>query len=67
MENPTVDEVYHGQGFKIRIINKDDQRNIDISGNYRKSGLIIYEYISEPLGKIGNCKTLKGFYACWGK
>ena len=65
MELPTTGQVFNGQGFQIRIIDKDDPKNIDKDGNYIRSGLIIYEYLSKPYGKIGNCKTLEGFYACW--
>ena len=52
-------------GFIIQVIDKDDIKNINTDGSYKRSGDVIYEYIQEPIGKIGNCRKLDGFYCLW--
>lgn len=64
---PEIGTIYLGQGFKIQVIDINDSRNIASDGTYKKSGNVIYEYLTRPIGKIGNCKTLAGFHACWEK
>ena len=64
---PKPGSVYQGQGFKIQIIDINNPKNINSDGTYKKSGNVIYEYLTRPIGKIGNCKTLAGFHACWEK
>lgn len=64
---PEIGSIWDGQGFKIQVIHKDDPKNINTDGTYKRSGDVIYEYLSQPYGKIGNCKTLEGFYACWSQ
>ena len=62
---PETGTFWHGQGFEIQVIGINDAENIKADGSYKRSGQVIYKYISQPVGKIGNCKTLKGFYASW--
>jgi len=64
---PSIGTIWNGQGFKIQVIHKDDPKNINTDGSYKRSGEVIYEYLTSPVGKIGNCKTLEGFYACWNQ
>ena len=65
-KQPEVGTIWSGQGFKIKVIHKDDPCNIDENGNYKRTGQVIYQYLSNPNGKIGHCKKIEGFYACWG-
>ena len=62
---PAIGSIWTGQGFNIQIIDKNDRKNINSYGGYKKSGKVVYEYLTTPVGKIGNCKTLNGFYGCW--
>lgn len=62
---PKIGEIFSDGYYRIQIIDKEDFKNKDESGNYRRTGKIIYEYLSHPIGKIGNCKTLEGFNATW--
>ena len=62
---PEIGNIYVGQGFKIREIDINDPKNINSDGTYKRSGKVIYEYLTGPIGKIGNCKTIGGFYNCW--
>ena len=64
-KQPDIRSFWHGQGFEIQVIDINDPENIDENGRYKRSGQVIYKYISHPIGKIGNCKTLEGFYASW--
>lgn len=64
---PEIGSIWDGQDFKIQVIHKDDPKNINTDGTYKRSGAVIYEYLSQPYGKIGNCKTLEGFYDCWNR
>ena len=52
-------------GFIVQIIDKENIKNINTDGTYKRSGDVIYEYIQGPIGKIGHCKTLEGFYCLW--
>lgn len=64
---PLPGSIWNGQGFQIEVIDKNDKENIGKDGNYIRSGRVVYKYLTEPVGKIGNCKTLEGFYASWKK
>ena len=64
---PKPGSIYEGQGFKIQIIDINDPKNINSDGTYKRSGNVIYEYLTGPIGKIAHCKTLDGFYACWAR
>lgn len=64
METPEVGSTWTGQGFIIKVIDKNDKRNIDVDGGYKRSGKVIYQYLTTTK-KIGHCKTLEGFYTCW--
>tara|TARA_B110001450_G_C17563447_1_gene457741 strand:+ start:672 stop:869 length:198 start_codon:yes stop_codon:yes gene_type:complete len=63
---PEIGSIWTGQGFKIQVIDKNDPKNINTDRTYKRSGMIVYEYLTQPIGKIGNCKTIKGFHQCWG-
>lgn len=66
MEGPDIGSIWNGQGFQIIVIDKDSDENKHSDGSYIKSSNgIIYKYLSGPKNKIGQCKTIKGFYACW--
>ena len=52
-------------GFIVLVINKENIKNINTDGTYKRSGDVIYEYLQGPIGKIGHCKTLEGFYCLW--
>ena len=66
MDRPEIGSIWNGRGSEIKVIEKDSEENKDSDGSYIKSSNgIIYKYLSEPIGKIGQCKTIKGFYACW--
>ena len=65
MSQPKIGSIWKGQGFKIQVIDINDPKNINPTGEYKKTGDVIYEYLSGPVGKIANCKTLDGFHACW--
>lgn len=62
---PDIGSIWSGQGFKIQIINKDDCDNINRDGSYKRTGMVVYRYLTGPVGKIGHCKTMEGFHACW--
>lgn len=62
---PKPGSIYQGQGFKIQIIDINNPKNINPDGTYKRSGNVIYEYLTAPIGKIGHCKSLNGFYASW--
>lgn len=64
METPEVGSTWTSQGFIIEVIDKNDTRNIDVDGTYKRSGEVIYQYLTITK-KIGHCKTLEGFYASW--
>ena len=64
---PEIGSIWVTDDFKIQVIDRDDPKNIKPDGTYKRSGKVIYEYLTGPVGKIGNCKTLEGFYACWEK
>lgn len=64
---PEIGSIWVTDDFKIKVIDREDSKNIKQDGTYKRSGKVIYEYLTEPVGKIGNCKTLEGFYACWEK
>tara|TARA_Y100000389_G_scaffold75385_1_gene72034 strand:- start:3360 stop:3563 length:204 start_codon:yes stop_codon:yes gene_type:complete len=64
---PSIGTIWNGQGYKIQVIHKDDPKNINTDRSYKRSGKVIYEYLTSSVGKIGNCKTLEGFYACWNQ
>ena len=52
--------------FTIQVIDKENIKNINTDGTYKRSGNVIYECIKGPnIGKIGHCKTLDGFYCLW--
>tara|TARA_Y100000768_G_scaffold247914_2_gene188137 strand:+ start:1497 stop:1730 length:234 start_codon:yes stop_codon:yes gene_type:complete len=51
--------------FTIQVIEKENIKNINSDGSHKRSGNVIYEYIQGPIGKIGHCKTLEGFYCMW--
>lgn len=69
MSSPKPNETYSKNGFLIRVINgHTDPANMNSDGSYKKNpnyGGILYEYMIGPVGKIGRCKTLEGFIACW--
>lgn len=62
---PIIGSKWTYDGYIIQVIDKDDIKNINTDGSYKKSGCVIYEYIQGPIGKIANCKTLDGFYCLW--
>ena len=64
---PEIGSIWETDDFKIQVISKEDPKNINSDGTYKRSGKVIYEYLTEPVGKIGNCKTLEGFYLCWDR
>lgn len=67
---PSPNEIFKGQGFTIRVIDGfTDPANKNADGSYKRSptGGVLYVYLSEPVGKLGRCKTLDGFRACWEK
>lgn len=64
---PEIGSIWVTDDFKIKVIDREDPKNIKQDGTYKRSGKVIYEYLTGPVGKIGNCKTLEGFYACWEK
>jgi len=63
---PTPNTLFTTQGFIIEVINGfTDPRNKNADGTYKRvpdDTSIIYEYKTPPVGKIGRCKTLEGFY-----
>ena len=67
METPDIGSIWNTPYFKIQVIDKQDPKNIKPDGSYKRSGAVIYEYLTSPVGKIGHCKTIEGFYACWGR
>lgn len=67
MEQPEIGTIWVGQGYTIEVIDKNDKRNINSDGTYKRTGQVIYKYIDGANNKIGNCKTLKGFYDCWNE
>ena len=67
MFQPEIGSSWIGQDFTIEVIDKNDKRNINADGTYKRSGKVIYQYINGANNKIGHCKTLEGFYACWSE
>jgi len=66
-QSPEINSIWSSNDFKIQIIAKDDSRNKSPDGKYKRTGKVIYEYLTGPIGKIGNCKTIEGFYQCWDR
>ena len=68
MEAPQIGSTFSKHEFTIEVIHEDDKRNKDLNGNYIKEpygNSILYVYLSDPVGKIGECKTVDGFNATW--
>jgi len=62
---PIIGSKWSYDGFIIEVIEKENIKNINSDGSYKKSGQVIYEYIQGHIGKIGHCKTMDGFYGMW--
>lgn len=66
---PAPGDVFKANGFTIQVIDPwNDPRNKTKQGGYKREPdetSVIYEYKTGPIGKIGRCKTLKGFNTCW--
>lgn len=62
MSSPDIGSIWHGQGFKVKVLDRNDPFNF-VNGKMYRSGAVIYMYIHN--NKIGHCKTLEGFYDTW--
>lgn len=69
MDVPAPNTHFTAQGFTIEVIDGwTDPRNKNADGTYIREPdetSVIYVYKTGPVGKIGRCKTLNGFYASW--
>jgi hypothetical protein len=65
VSQPIIGSKWSYSGFTIQVIGKENIKNINTDGSYKRSGQVIYEYIQGPIGKIGHCKTMNGFYGMW--
>ena len=67
---PSPNEIYQNNGFTIRVIDGwTDKANKNADGTLKKTpndGGVLYEYQSEPVGKIGQCIGVDGFERLWG-
>lgn len=67
---PSPNEIYQNSDFTVRVIDPaTDPVNKNADGSFKREpwrDSIVYEYLTGPVGKIGRCKTVEGFYACFG-
>lgn len=67
---PLPNEIYKSDDYVVRVIDPvTDPANRNSDGSYKRApwaDSIVYEYLSGPVGKIGRCKTVEGFHACFG-
>ena len=70
MERPKIGEIHKNHDFTVKVIDGwNDPKNKNTDGSYKRRPTetnVIYEYLSEPVGKIGRCHCPEGFYSCFG-
>lgn len=62
---PDVGSQWSSDDYLVRVIDAADYKNLNEDGTHKKSGMVVYEYLSEPVGKIGSCQSVIGFYKCF--
>ena len=67
---PAPNKIYKSYDFTVRVIDPaTDPANKNEDGSFKREPWgesVVYEYLTGPTGKIGRCKTVDGFHACFG-